>query len=77
MRLFNVHDVPSILEARSYLSGTLFQLIWNAVPTCLECEHHIAETRREVKKLCIRAYFGVCKYLSLSMFFDFPWRVKV
>ena len=55
----------------------MFQLIWNAVPTCLECEHHIAETRREVKKLCIRAYFGVCKYLSLSMFFDFPWRVKV
>jgi len=36
MRLFNVHDVPPILEARSYLSGTLFQLIWNIVPTNME-----------------------------------------
>jgi len=32
MRLFNVHDVPSILEARSYLSGILFQMIWTLVP---------------------------------------------
>ncbi|KDR52885.1 hypothetical protein HMPREF1991_01029 [Hoylesella loescheii DSM 19665 = JCM 12249 = ATCC 15930] len=55
----------------------MFQLIWNAVPTCLECEYHIAETRREVKKLYIRAYFWFCKYLSLSMFFDFPWGVRV
>gem|GEM_PF-1335502 len=36
MRLFNVHVVPSILEARSYLSGTLFQLIWTLVPTNME-----------------------------------------
>nr|WP_232214882.1 thioesterase [Prevotella sp. oral taxon 472] len=55
----------------------MFQLIWNAVPASLECEYHIAETRREVKKLCVRAYFWDCKYLSLSMFFDFPWRVRV
>jgi len=36
MRLFNVHDVPSILEVRSYLSGTLFQMIWTLVPTYME-----------------------------------------
>ena len=41
MRLFNVLDVPPILEARSYLSGTLFQLIWNIVPTNMEQEFQL------------------------------------
>jgi len=38
------------------LSGMLFQLNWNAVPTYLEQESILAVTRRELKKLTTRAY---------------------
>ena len=38
------------------LSGMLFQLNWNAVPTYLEQESNLAVTKRELKKLTTRAY---------------------
>jgi len=38
------------------LSGMLFQLSWNAVPTYLEQGSILAITRREFKKLTTRAY---------------------
>jgi len=38
------------------LSGMLFQLSWNAVPTYLEQGSILAVTRRELKKLTTRAY---------------------
>ena len=38
------------------LSGMLFQLNWNPVPTYLEKESILAVTRLELKKLTTRAY---------------------
>jgi len=38
------------------LSGMLFQLSWNAVPTYLEQESNLAVTMLELKKLTTRAY---------------------
>nr|WP_083792256.1 thioesterase [Prevotella sp. oral taxon 472] len=38
------------------LSGMLFQLNWNTVPTYLEQESNLAVIRRELKKLTTRAY---------------------
>ena len=38
------------------LSGMLFQLNWNTVPTYLEQESNLAVIRRELKKLTARAY---------------------
>jgi len=38
------------------LSGMLFQLNWNPVPTYLEQESILAVTRQELKKLTTRAY---------------------
>ncbi|WP_314954614.1 thioesterase [Hoylesella loescheii] len=37
------------------LSGMLFQLSWNPLPTNLEQESNLAVTRREFKKLTTRA----------------------
>ena len=45
-----------VLDARSMLSGMLFQLSWNVVPTYLEQESNLAVPRREIKKLITRAY---------------------
>ena len=45
-----------VLDSCSMLSGMLFQLNWNAVPTYLEQESILAVTRRELKKLTTRAY---------------------
>ena len=45
-----------VLDCCSMLSGMLFQLNWNAVPTYLEQGSILAITRREVKKLTTRAY---------------------
>ena len=39
------------------LSGMLFQLNWNRVPTYLEQESNLAVTKRELKKLTARAYW--------------------
>ena len=38
------------------LSGMLFQLNWNAVPTYLEQESILTVTRLELKKLTTKAY---------------------
>ena len=44
------------LDTCSMLSGMLFQLNWNTVPTYLEQGSNLAVTRRDVKKLTTRAY---------------------
>jgi len=38
------------------LSGLLFQLNWNPIPTYLEQESNLAVTKRELKNLTTRAY---------------------
>ena len=48
--------VKHVLDRCSMLSGMLFQLNWNPVPTYLEQESNLAVTRRELKKLTTRAY---------------------
>ena len=48
--------VKYILDGCSMLSGMLFQLSWNAVPTYLEQGSILAVTRRELKKLTTKAY---------------------
>ena len=48
--------VKYVLDSCSMLSGMLFQLNWNAVPTYLEQESNLAVTRLELKKLTARAY---------------------
>ena len=48
--------VKHVLDGCSMLSGMLFQLNWNTVPTYLEQESNLAVTRREQKKLTTRAY---------------------
>ena len=45
-----------VLDGCSMLSGMLFQLNWNTVPTYLEQGSILAVTKRELKKLSIRAY---------------------
>ena len=55
------------------LSGMLFQLNWNTVPTYLEQESNLAVTRLELKKLTIRANdrFGVNVFISHRMIGEF------
>ena len=48
--------VKHVLDGCFMLSGMLFQLNWNAVPTYLEQESILAVTRLELKKLTTRAY---------------------
>ena len=48
--------VKCVLDDCSMLSGILFQLNWNAVPTYLEQHSILAVTTRDVKKLTTRAY---------------------
>ena len=48
--------VKYVLDSCSMLSGMLFQLNWNAVPTYLEQESILAITKQELKKLTTRAY---------------------
>ncbi|WP_281642928.1 hypothetical protein [Hoylesella loescheii] len=48
--------VEHVLDHSSMLSGMLFQLNWNTVPTYLEQESNLAITKRELKKLTTRAY---------------------
>ena len=49
-------NVKCILDGCSILSGMLFQLNWNTVPTYLEQESILIVTRQELKKLTTRAY---------------------
>ena len=48
--------VKHVLDGCSMLSGMLFQLNWNTVPTYLEQGSNLAITMRELKKLTTRAY---------------------
>ena len=48
--------VKHVLDGCSMLSGMLFQLNWNPVPTYLEQGSILAVTRRELKKLTTSAY---------------------
>ena len=48
--------VKYVLDSCSMLSGMLFQLNWNPVPTYLEQESNLAVTKLELKKLTTRAY---------------------
>ena len=48
--------VKYVLDGCSMLSGMLFQLNWNTVPTYMEQESNLAVTKRELKKLTTRAY---------------------
>ena len=48
--------VKYVLDGCSMLSGMLFLLNWNLIPTYLEQESNLAVTKRELKKLTTRAY---------------------
>ena len=48
--------VKCVLDDCSMLSGMLFQLNWNTVPTYLEQESNLAITKRKLKKLTTRTY---------------------
>ena len=56
MHYYIKRRVKSLLDGCSMLSGMLFQLNWNAVPTYLEQASILAVTRLELKKLTTRAY---------------------
>ena len=49
--------VKYVLDGCSMLSGMLFQLSWNAVPTYLEQGSILAVTRLKLKKLTTRVYW--------------------
>ena len=56
MHYYINRHVKCILDSCSILSGILFQLNWNTVPTYLEQGSILAVTRLELKKLTTRAY---------------------
>ena len=56
MHYYINHRVKCVLDSCSMLSGMLFQLNWNAVPTYLEQGPILAVTKRELKKLTTKAY---------------------
>ena len=59
--------VEHVLDHSSMLSGMLFQLNWNTVPTYLEQESNLAVTRLELKKLTTRAYQVRCERWRLEV----------
>ena len=59
--------VKDILDACSMLSGMLFQLNWNTVPTYLEQESNLAVTQQELKKITARAYRVRCERWRLEV----------
>ena len=50
--------VICVLDGCSMLSGMLFQLNWNTVPTYLEQHSILAVTTQDEKKLTTRAYWA-------------------
>ena len=56
MHYYTNRRVIYVLDDCSMLSGMLFQLIWNTVPTYLERVSILAVTRLELTKLTTRAY---------------------
>ena|GEM_PF-1385507 len=73
MHYYIKRRVKCILDACSMLSGMLFQLNWNPIPTYLEQRSSLAVTERELKKLTTRAYdrFGVNVFISHRMIGEF------
>ena len=73
MHYYIKRRVKCILDSCSMLSGMLFQLNWNPIPTYLEQESNLAVTRLELKKLTTRAYdrFGVNVFISHKMIREF------
>ena len=59
--------VISVLDAYSMLSGMLFQLNWNAVPTYLEQESILAITMRKLNSLTARVYLWDFGWWILSL----------
>ena len=57
MHYYINRSVKHVLDGCSMLSGMLFQLNWNPIPTYLEQESNLTVTRRELKRLTIRAYW--------------------
>nr|WP_083792301.1 hypothetical protein [Prevotella sp. oral taxon 472] len=53
--------VICVLDGCSMLSGMLFQMIWNTVPTYLEQESILAVRKCFVIKRCLRAYLACLK----------------
>ena len=56
MHYYINRHAKSVLDGCSMLSGMLFQLNWNTVPTYLEQDSNLAVPKRELKKLTTRAY---------------------
>ena len=56
MHYYIKRRVKHALDCCSMLSGMLFQLNWNPIPTYLEQESNLAVTKRELKKHTTRAY---------------------
>ena len=60
--------VISVLDGCSMLSGRLFQLNWNTVPTYPEQESNLAITMRELNSLTARGYLWDFGWWILSLF---------
>jgi len=57
MHYYINRGVKDVLDGCSMLSGMLFQLNWNTVPTYLEQVSNLAVTGLELRKLTTRAYW--------------------
>ena len=57
MHYYTNRRVIYVLDDCSMLSGMLFQLNWNTVPTYLEQVSNLAVTGLELRKLTTRAYW--------------------
>ena len=57
MHYYINRPVKHVLDGCSMLSGMLFQLNWNTVPTYLEQVSNLAVTGLELRKLTTRAYW--------------------
>ena len=58
MHYYTNRHVKHVLDGCSMLSGMLFQLNWNPVPTYLEQESILAVTRQELKKAHYKGLSG-------------------
>ena len=56
MHYYINRGVKDVLDGCSMLSGMLFQLSWNPLPTNLEQESNLTVTKQEFKKLITSAY---------------------
>ena len=68
--------VKHVLDGCSMLSGLLFQLNWNPIPTYLEQESNLTVTRRELKKFTTRAYRMRSERWRLEVGWASWWRIS-